>query len=57
MDGDGQASKVVCRRLVLKIQGILVREDFLSLELGSTNIILGMRWLQTLRDTKVNWGH
>ncbi|PKU83992.1 hypothetical protein MA16_Dca006467 [Dendrobium catenatum] len=30
--------------------------DFVPLELGSTDIILGMKWLQTLRDTKVSWG-
>ncbi|XP_028553363.1 uncharacterized protein LOC114580335 [Dendrobium catenatum] len=45
----------ICR-VVLTIHGIQVREDFLPLELGSTNVILGMKWLQTLRETKDNWG-
>ena len=30
-------------------------EDFLSLDLGSTDVILGMKWLQTLGEIKVNW--
>lgn len=33
-----------------------MKEDFLPLELGSTDVILGMKCPQTLRDTKVNWG-
>ncbi|PKU75391.1 hypothetical protein MA16_Dca022054 [Dendrobium catenatum] len=33
----------VCRGVVLKIQGIRVQEDFLSMELGSTDVILGMK--------------
>ncbi|KAI0505046.1 hypothetical protein KFK09_016003 [Dendrobium nobile] len=27
-----------------------------SIELGSTDVILGMKWLQIVVDTKVNWG-
>ncbi|PKU72788.1 hypothetical protein MA16_Dca025904 [Dendrobium catenatum] len=46
----------VCRGVVLKIQGIHVKEDFIPLELGSTDVILGIKWLQTLRETKINWG-
>ncbi|PKU69826.1 hypothetical protein MA16_Dca025017 [Dendrobium catenatum] len=46
----------VCRGVVLKIQGIQVKEDFLPLELGSTDVILGMKWLQTLGEIKINWG-
>lgn len=33
-----------------------MREDFISLELGSIDIILGMRWMQILENTKVNSG-
>ncbi|KAI0502389.1 hypothetical protein KFK09_017338 [Dendrobium nobile] len=55
--GTGKVEKGqgICRGVRLTIQGIQVREDFLSLELGSTDVILGMKWLQTLGDTKVNW--
>ncbi|PKU83144.1 hypothetical protein MA16_Dca007802 [Dendrobium catenatum] len=58
MMGTGKVEKGqgICKGVVLTIQGIQVREDFLPLELGSTNVILGMKWLQTLGETMDNWG-
>ncbi|KAI0523140.1 hypothetical protein KFK09_005530 [Dendrobium nobile] len=58
MMGTGKVEKGqgICKGVVLTIQGIQVTEDFLPLELGSTDIILGMKWLQTLGETKDNWG-
>lgn len=41
---------------MLTIPGIQVREDFLLLKLGSTDVILGMKWLRILSDTRANWG-
>lgn len=37
----------VCKGVVLKLQGITIVEDFLPLPLGSTNLILGLKWLAT----------
>ncbi|XP_020691238.1 uncharacterized protein LOC110105899 [Dendrobium catenatum] len=54
--GKVEMGRGVCRGVVLKIQGIYVKEDFLLLELGSTDVILGMKWLQTLGETKINLG-
>ncbi|XP_020704066.2 uncharacterized protein LOC110115235 [Dendrobium catenatum] len=54
--GKVEMGRGVCRGVMLMIQGIQVREEFLPLELGSTDVILGMKWLQTLGETKVNWG-
>ncbi|KAI0497361.1 hypothetical protein KFK09_020584 [Dendrobium nobile] len=54
--GKVEMGRGVCRGVVLKIQGIQVKEDFLPLDLGSTNVILGMKWLGTLGETKINWG-
>ncbi|KAI0497467.1 hypothetical protein KFK09_020695 [Dendrobium nobile] len=54
--GKVEMGRGVCREVMLKIQSIQVKKDFLPLELGSIDIILGMKWLQTLGETKVNWG-
>ncbi|KAI0519064.1 hypothetical protein KFK09_006504 [Dendrobium nobile] len=54
--GKAEMGRGICKGVVLKIQGIQVKEDFLPLELGSTDVILGMKWLQTLGETKINWG-
>ncbi|KAJ9675230.1 hypothetical protein PVL29_024256 [Vitis rotundifolia] len=45
----------ICRRVCISMQGLIVVEDFLPLELGNTDVILGMPWLGILRDVKVNW--
>ncbi|PKU74134.1 hypothetical protein MA16_Dca026394 [Dendrobium catenatum] len=54
--GKVEMGRGVCKEVVLKIQGIQVKEDFLPMELGSTDVILGMKWLCTLGETKINWG-
>ncbi|KFK28310.1 hypothetical protein AALP_AA8G499800 [Arabis alpina] len=46
----------VCRGLVLLLQGLRIRDDFLPLELGSADVILGIKWLSSLGEMKVNWG-
>ena len=48
--GDG-----LCDDLELKLQGCTIVSSFLPLELGSADVILGMQWLETLGDMKVNW--
>lgn len=45
----------MCKGVVLTLQNIEIMEDFLLLELGSTDVILGMQWLETLRGMQVNW--
>ncbi|XP_052203652.1 uncharacterized protein LOC127808947 [Diospyros lotus] len=46
----------VCKRVPLLLQNVKIVEDFLPLELGSSNVILGMKWLATLGETQVDWG-
>lgn len=36
--------KDVCKQIPLKLQSMLEVEDFLPLELGSSNVILGIQW-------------
>lgn len=45
----------MCQGVVITFLELKVIEDFLLLELGSTDVILGMKWLKTLGDMKVNW--
>nr|GEW78768.1 ankyrin repeat-containing protein [Tanacetum cinerariifolium] len=52
--GKTTISKGICKGLVVVFPEIQVFEDFLPLELGSTDAILGIKWLQTLRDVKMN---
>ncbi|GJV00618.1 putative mitochondrial protein [Tanacetum coccineum] len=53
-NGETTRSKGSCKGLVVVFPEIQVFEDFLPLELGSTDAILGIKWLQTLRDVKMN---
>ncbi|XP_024027885.1 uncharacterized protein LOC112093511 [Morus notabilis] len=50
-----ETSRGICKGLILSLQGIQVLDDFLPLDLGSTDVILRMKWLQTLGAMKVNW--
>lgn len=45
----------ICKGVVLTLQNIEVVEDFLPLELGSADVILGMQWLESLGGMQVNW--
>ncbi|RVW45033.1 Retrovirus-related Pol polyprotein from transposon 297 [Vitis vinifera] len=47
--GDG-----VCRGVQLLMQGVKTVKDFLPLNLGGSDLILGMQWLETLRIIKFN---
>ncbi|CAK7352326.1 unnamed protein product [Dovyalis caffra] len=41
--------------VVLKLQGLTIVEDFLPLKLGDSDMILGLKWLSTLGETKDDW--
>ena len=55
--GNGQVahSKGICKGVVVSLPEMQLIDDFLPLDLGSTDVILGIKWLQTLGDVKVNW--
>ena len=46
--------KGVCRGVQLLMQGVKTVKDFLPLNLGGSDLILGMQWLETLRIIKFN---
>lgn len=39
----------------MQLQNVTVKEDFLPLELGSFNVILGTQWLRKLGEMQVKW--
>lgn len=45
----------VCRGVALTVQDVEIVEDFLPLEPGNANVILGMQWLETLGAVTINW--
>nr|QIA97942.1 hypothetical protein AP_R.00g000396-v1.0.a3 [Amaranthus palmeri] len=57
MLGNGEQIKKagICQKLSVEIQGIVIVDDFLLLELGNTDMILGLQWLERLGEITVNW--
>ncbi|KAH9650018.1 hypothetical protein KPL70_026202 [Citrus sinensis] len=55
--GTGAAVKGegLCRGVTIHLHGIDIVEEFLPLGLGSSDVILGVQWLETLGMTHTNW--
>ncbi|KAL4019455.1 hypothetical protein IC575_018203 [Cucumis melo] len=55
--GSGAAvqGKGICEKLEVQLNGWRIVEDFLPLELGGVDVILGMQWLYSLGVTIVDW--
>ena len=53
--GDSVFGEGICRGIDLHLQGVEILDDFLPLSLGSSNVILGIQWLETLGMTHTNW--
>ncbi|GJY73498.1 putative mitochondrial protein [Tanacetum coccineum] len=45
----------LCKHVELTLHELQVVDDFYPLKLGSTDMIMGIKWLQTLGDMIVNW--
>ena len=54
-NGDNIPTTGICRGVRLHLQGVEIIEDFIPLQLGSTNVILGIQWLETIGGTYINW--
>lgn len=48
-------SKGKCGQVALSVQGLIIVADFLPLELGNVDVILGMPWLRIDDEITVNW--
>ncbi|KAF2324341.1 hypothetical protein GH714_012679 [Hevea brasiliensis] len=55
--GDGHRSKSrgMCTNLVVKFESFNIQTDCYLFPLGGVDMILGIAWLETLGDVKVNW--
>ncbi|KAL0539616.1 hypothetical protein IC582_023832 [Cucumis melo] len=47
--------KGVCRRVELKLKEITIIADFLAVELGTVDAVLGMQWLDTTGTMRIHW--
>lgn len=45
----------MCKVVVVSLPKLTIAEDFLPLELGSVDLILGMQWFHTMEAMEVDW--
>ena len=45
----------ICKQVTVCLQDIEILEDFLPFYLSSSDIILGIQWLETLGNIQINW--
>lgn len=56
--GNGEAVKGTgaCKGVLLELKGgVMIQEDFLPLDLGNSDVILGIQWLEKLGSVVTNW--
>lgn len=55
--GNGNAikGKGICKKISLLLQGLMINEDFLLLELGGDDFIMGMSWLTKMGFMSIDW--
>ena len=53
--GESVQGKGICRDVVLTLQELTIVESFLPIELGSTDVVLGMQWLGSVGRMEVDW--
>ncbi|XP_063950102.1 uncharacterized protein LOC135152878, partial [Daucus carota subsp. sativus] len=53
--GDSVQGSGLCKSVVVEVQGLVIVEDFLPLDLGNSDVILGIQWLEKLGTMTTNW--
>jgi len=54
-NGDKISNRGVCKDLQLEVQGLNIVQNFFLLDLGGTEVVLGMEWLASLGDVEANF--
>ncbi|KAA0040209.1 ty3-gypsy retrotransposon protein [Cucumis melo var. makuwa] len=54
-DGTRCKGKGICRKVELRLNKMTIVVDFLAVELGKVDVVLGMQWLDTTGTMKVHW--
>ena len=52
---DKVVNRGICKQLELVVQGIPIVQQFYLMELGGTDLVLGMEWLTSLENVKANF--
>lgn len=47
--------KGVCKAVIIILPTVTVKDDFLPLEFGNVDVILGLQWLHTMGYMGVDW--
>jgi len=54
-DGHKKITSGCCRTIMVQLEEHVVEKMFYLFEVGGVGLILGVTWLASLRDVKVNW--
>lgn len=54
-DGYNEKGAGTCHNVALEMQGVKVKQNFYPFDLGGTNVVLGVEWLESLGEVKVDW--
>ncbi|KAJ9561372.1 hypothetical protein OSB04_006532 [Centaurea solstitialis] len=53
--GIEEQGRGICRGVSILLQGLDIKDDFLPIQLGNIDVILGIQWLETLGTISHNW--